>query len=347
VSHELERIRAEAQRIVDEDRRGLLITVVGTRGSTYRRPGARAVIADDGAICGAISGGCLERDLSERFRAYADDFTPRVITYDSSRSDDIVFGLGLGCRGEMDVLVEPFDAEHPPRLPGGAPPPPAVPFVWTTVIRSSNPAYAVGDRFPLSRLDAAEGGGAPLKLIDGCEVLVETIRPARRVALFGGGPDVVPVATIARASGFTVDAIAPREVHPEQVAEKVDLNAYDAAVVMTHNYLYDLALLRALLPSAIGYIGLLGPRKRGDELLAELGGVTPEQRARIHNPIGLDLGGDSPEQIGLSIVAEMQAAVEGRSGRPLRESESAIHAEVEPPHPAVGHLLPRGRRSSP
>ena len=284
---ELAKIAEAARALVESGRRGLLVTVVGTRGSTYRRAGARAVIADDGSACGSISGGCLEKDLAERFRTYANDFTPRLITYDSSRSDDIVFGLGLGCRGEMDVLVEPFDAAHPPRMPTYG--------TWTT------------------------------ELPDG-RLFVETIRAPRRVALFGGGPDVEPVALLARASGFIVDVIAPREVHPEQVAEKVDLGVYDAAIVMTHNYLYDLALLRALLPSGLAYIGMLGPKKRGEELLGELGGVTAEQRERLHNPIGLDLGGDTPAEIALSIVAELQATLNGRSARPLRESDEPIHA---------------------
>ena len=264
--NELQKLHAAAQAIVASGRRGLVLTVVGTRGSTYRRTGARVVVGEDGALCGAISGGCLERDVVERFKAWAGDFTPRVITYDSSRSDDIVFGLGLGCRGELDILVEPFDAEHPPQLP---------------------------------------------------EPVI------RRVAVFGGGPDAEPVVAMANAVGFTVDHLRPRDVHPEQVAAQVDLTAYEAAIVMTHNYLYDLALLRALLASPMRYIGLLGPKQRGEELLTELGGVRDE---RIHNPIGLDLGGETPEEIALSIVAELQTVLNGRSGRHLRESAEAIHA---------------------
>src|SRR5207237_1418311 len=83
------------------------------RGSTDRRAGARAVIGEDGQSFGTISGGCLERDLAERVATWLTDFTPRVITYDSSKTTDIVFGLGLGCRGEIDLYIEPFDAAHP------------------------------------------------------------------------------------------------------------------------------------------------------------------------------------------------------------------------------------------
>src|SRR6185436_21143372 len=110
--HELTKIIAAARSMS----RGVLVTVVRTEGSTYRRAGARVVIGEDGKAIGAISGGCLERDLAERVKTWLGDMTPRVIRYDATRSDDLVFGLGLGCRGVLDLLVEPFDAAHLPRL---------------------------------------------------------------------------------------------------------------------------------------------------------------------------------------------------------------------------------------
>src|SRR5438105_13936795 len=109
--HELDRILSA----IRATPRGILVTVVRTHGSTYRRAGARAVIGEDGRAVGAISGGCLERDLAERTRPWLADMQPRVVTYDSSRDDDLVFGLGLGCRGVLDLLIEPFDDAHPPK----------------------------------------------------------------------------------------------------------------------------------------------------------------------------------------------------------------------------------------
>src|SRR6266508_2977251 len=96
---EIEKIGAAVKRIMAAGKRGIVAMVASTKGSTYRRAGARCVISEDGETIGAISGGCLERDLAERAKAWGDDFSARVITYDSSRFDDIVFGLGLGCRG--------------------------------------------------------------------------------------------------------------------------------------------------------------------------------------------------------------------------------------------------------
>src|SRR5205085_3310930 len=231
---------AAVRRVIDEGKRGILVTIVGTRGSTYRRAGARAVIGEEGQSFGTLSGGCLERDLGERARAWLADPAPRLFTYDTTRTTDVVFGLGLGCRGVIDVLIEPFDARHLPRLAREFRWNGREPVVWTTAL-------------------------------DGRELLVEAIRPERAIAIFGGGADVEPVARIAEQLGWRAAVISPKDMHPETVKERVDLAAFDAAVLMTHHFLHDAALLAAVLPSPIPYVGLLGPKSRGDELLAQLG----------------------------------------------------------------------------
>ena len=104
--------------------------------------------------------------------------------------------------------------------------------------------------------------------------------------------------------------------------EAFDARDFDAAIVMTHNFARDSEILTQLFASPIPYIGLLGPRTRGDELLAEIGTT---RDARFHNPIGLDLGAETPEQIALAIVAELQSVFERRSARPLRDLDAPIH----------------------
>lgn len=259
----------ETDKIIDAIERagrGFVATVVGTSGSTYRRAGARCVISDRGEATGTISGGCLEKDLIARSSEWMQDMQPRTITYDSSRDDDIVFGLGLGCRGVIEIHVEPFDGDHPVH-----------------------------------------------------------IEPVKRttIAIYGGGPDVAPVAKMAEMIGWEATITAPRDVHPEQVTAP----DADAIVIMTHNYLYDLALLRTMLTSNAKYIGLLGPKSRGDQLLAECGA----DRSRIRNPAGLNIGGETPEEIALSILAEAQAVLAGREGQPLRELEGPLHADDHHP----------------
>jgi xanthine/CO dehydrogenase XdhC/CoxF family maturation factor len=153
----------------------------------------------------------------------------------------------------------------------------------------------------------------------GSTLLVEVIRPPRRIAIFGSGADVDPVARLASQLGWEVEIIATRQ-------GAARLEAIDAAVVMTHNFLRDLELLEVLATSSVTYVGLLGPKSRGEELLAAMTNVPPDFRERLHNPIGLDLGGETPEEIALAIIAEVQQAFERRSGRPLRERGTPIHA---------------------
>jgi xanthine/CO dehydrogenase XdhC/CoxF family maturation factor len=100
-------------------------------------------------------------------------------------------------------------------------------------------------------------------------------------------------------------------------------------VVMTHHYVHDVPLLRDLLPRPLAYLGLLGPKKRADKIFGDLADnglvISPEQKARLHAPVGLDLGAETPEEVALSILAEMQASLGGRDGRPLRDCTGPIH----------------------
>jgi xanthine/CO dehydrogenase XdhC/CoxF family maturation factor len=283
--HEIDKVIAACRSVIESSRRGVLVTVIRTQGSTYRRAGARAVIGEDGTLAGAISGGCLERDISERVSMWLTDMNPRLVTYDSTRGNNLIFGLGLGCRGVLDLLIEPFDAAHLPRLVTDFHWNGAEPAEWKTVLPNG-------------------------------ETIIEIFRPPRTIAIFGGA-DAQSVAEFARAVGWTVDLVRPRA--------PFDPRAFDAAVVMTHTFARDAEVLRQLIASPVQYIGLLGPKSRGDELLAEIGA---SREARLHSPIGLDLGGETPEEIALSIVAELQSVFERRSARSLRDLKMPIHETV-------------------
>jgi xanthine dehydrogenase accessory factor len=287
--HEIDAIINECRSLIDAGSRGVLVTVVRTQGSTYRRAGARVVISENGVVTGAISGGCLERDLAERVAAWLGDMTPHVMTYDSTRSDDLVFGLGLGCRGVLDLLVEPFDAAYLPRLVTGFQWNGREPVEWTTILPNG-------------------------------ESMIEILHPPRAIMIFGSGADAEPVAQLARAMGWHVEVPRPRE--------PFDPNQLDAAVVMTHNFERDTEILARLFPSPVPYIGLLGPKSRGDELLAAIGA---SRDPRFHNPIGLDLGGETPQEIALSIVAEIQAIFERRSAHSLCDLTAPIHETRDTP----------------
>jgi xanthine dehydrogenase accessory factor len=177
------------------------------------------------------------------------------------------------------------------------------------------------------------------------EALIEYIRPPHPLYIFGAGAEAIPLARMAKDLGWTVTVVDHRPAfadkarfasvdqfilaRPEEVAEKINLKANAIAVVLTHDVSHDLNLLRTLLPSEVIYVGLLGPAKRAEQLLESMRETgfkpTPEQLSRFYSPIGLNIGAESPEEIALSILSEIQAFLKGRSGGFLRDHSGPIH----------------------
>lgn len=180
------------------------------------------------------------------------------------------------------------------------------------------------------------------------EVFIEVIQPPLPLVIFGAGHDALPVARFAKELGWNVTVVDTRQAlatqnrfveadtivlsRPENIMEYVAVSDRTAAVVMTHNYLHDLELLKTLLPSQVCYLGILGPKSRTERLLTELRQIeinpTLEQMHRLYAPIGLDIGADTPEEIALSIIAGVQAVITNRLGNQLRERKGAIHEQV-------------------
>ena len=312
----------------------LLATVVGVSGSTYRRPGARMLLSREGRLAGSVSGGCLEGDILQK-AWWRTEQGAAIVTYDSTDADeDVVWGFGLGCNGVVQVLLERVSPEHPGPLDALA----SVvrerrPQRIVAVIASDDPAVPLGT--------APAGWTAPANVT----VFEETVQPPAPLVIFGAGQDALPLMRLAKELGWHVTVADTRgtRARPERfpLADSVCLGWPDsmkmdertAVVVMTHNYPDDRRVLKSLLLSSAGYIGQLGPRVRTERLLAELADdglvITEAMRSRLHAPIGLDLGADNPEEIALSIVAEIQAARAGRSGEYLRNRRAPLHARPE------------------
>jgi len=311
---------------------GVLATLVAVEGSSYRRPGARLWISASGATWGSISGGCLEEDVLGRARRVAATGQAEVAVYDTTSENDLVWGVGLGCHGVVRVLLEPVTAR-----------PPWASTVAENLRRGTGSDLAVVWQAPSgaplgTRLPGADDGVAP-------GVFHQTLPAPTALAIFGAGHDVPPLVRLAKELGWQVTVADPRpaaaatERFPEADAvvcapadELVGRVAprHDAlAVVMTHHYVHDRPLLRDLLSRPLAYVGLLGPKLRAERILLELEAAglvaTPEMRSRLHAPIGLDLGSDGPEEVALSILAEMRAVLAGRDARPLRERNKPIH----------------------
>ena len=352
----------------------VLVTVVRTEGSTYRRIGARLVVAADGARVGAVSAGCLEHEVVRRADGVSASGVPEVLQYDTRSPDDLVWGFGLGCGGLVEVLLEPLT---PPEAAAKASRLSSIAdaqhrILLATVVRApTGTGIGVGDQAvltgPTACLDGFEGPmHADLQRVarqvlrDGRSVAVchswtgvdvdvayEVVVPRVRIAVCGAGVDARPVVAAARRLDWHVTLIDDRPamaaVHrwPDAdriivplaagVADSVGELDCEAAVIMSHNFERDLDFLEGWLYSAARYIGVLGPRHRTNALVAALRtrgvAIDAATRKRIHGPVGLDLGAETSEEIALAIIAEVQAAHAGRTGRSLADRLHAIHAE--------------------
>jgi xanthine/CO dehydrogenase XdhC/CoxF family maturation factor len=201
----------------------------------------------------------------------------------------------------------------------------------------------------------AAGRRGLVRACAGALVAFEVVVPVPRLVVCGSGPDAAPVVRLAAPLGWDVTVVdhrASAHAHPERfpgarvvscpdplalaaaLGDAVPLGRRTAAVVMSHHFARDASYVQALLASEVAYVGLLGPRTRTERVLAELAarGAAPGARAgaRLHGPVGLDVGGDGPEAIALAIVAEASAALNGRGGGHLRERAAPLHADGEP-----------------
>ena len=320
---EIARILALLEQRADSP--AVLATLVQVAGSSYRLPGARLLWFPDGGHTGSISGGCLEGDVIEHAKVVLATGQARRVAYDMAVENDLVWGTGSGCAGRVLVLIEPVPAIRPG---------------WIATVRQNLLARLT------TRLVVVHGGAGELgtRLAEGAPAataegeFLDEIQPPPHLLVFGAGDDAQPLARLALELGWQVTVVDSRAATattarfpgatvlvapPESAVASVVMAARTLAVVMTHRFREDAVLLRALLAAPVVYLGVLGPQRRTDRLLAEIGGG--EAPEKLHAPVGLDLGGDSPESVALAILAEMQCRLTGRAPIHLRDRAAPIH----------------------
>ncbi len=332
----------------------VLATVYDTRGSTYSKAGARMLIDGDGLFQGMLSGGCLEGDLAVRAAAVLDSGQALTVTYDLAQDDEL-WGLGVGCDGLMRVVLQPLTAAsgYEPFATIAAALEGAGSVLVSTVIESNDcPPGATVVHVeqpvvtPALDADVLEAIGASGKTVlsagvsgtvdvpvgdNAMQVLHDIVRPSARLLVMGAGLDAEPLVRFADELGWRTTVVDHREAYVQSgsfgdadvhcvpaamLADTLDLDSFDLAIVMSHHLASDSVYLRQLAAAAIPYIGLLGPAARRERLLGELGDARSALEGRLHGPAGLDLGGRGPAPIALSIVAEMQAALSRRAVSP-------------------------------
>jgi xanthine dehydrogenase accessory factor len=337
--------------------RAALATLVSTRGTTPRKEGAKMWVGEGGRILGSVTiGGCVDAQVMAEAEDVLAASTPRLL--ELSLGDEDAWEIGLTCGGTIEVFLEPVPLGEAPAgaLPlyetlrahvgkGGA-------GALVTrmdgsgvggkllVLDDGQQTGSLGD----PALDEAAAGfareafgtGVSRTVVLGeVRAFVEVHMPPPALLVVGAGHVAMPLVTLARTLGFHTIVVdgRPRLATPErfpdadelvvgmpsEIARHVPLVVSSAVVLVAHDYKYDLPVLRHVLGTPAGYVGMLGSRRRGEAILKLLReeAVPEAQLARLRVPIGLDLGAKTAPEIALAILAEIVAARYGGSGRPL------------------------------
>jgi xanthine dehydrogenase accessory factor len=309
------------------DERVAIATVVATRSSAPRPVGSKLIVREDGSIEGSVSNGCVENDVILAAQEVLAGGEPRLITY--GITDEMAFGVGLPCGGEIDVFVEAVrDQEQPD--------------VTLTVVAGPDIGTKLDD--PELEQAARRRGRSHVFEQEDRTVFADVRVPPPRLFVYGAIDTAEALCAAAKLLGWrTIVADArPRFATPERLpsADEILLlwpdealahvlpDAATAVVVLTHDDKFDLPLVRGVLATEAFYLGWLGSRRNQERRRGLLiqDGVPEEDLERISGPAGLDLGAASPEEMAVSILGEILAVRAGRAGAPLRETSTRIHA---------------------
>ena len=352
-----------------------LATVVHVEGSSYRRPGARMLVTDDGMITGAVSGGCLEGDALRKALFAIEAKQNKLVTYDTTDEEDATLGVQLGCNGIVHILFEPIDNDNANN---------PIELLKKVMAVRKNAALVT-----LFSLEKREQIGTCYLNIDNAEIIalqsfgefedglqqqvisdvdsafqthvsflnihkgnsqtqnifIQFLSPPISLLIFGAGNDVLPLVSMAQLIGWDISIIDGRKTHatkqrfpdvknifisnPDKILQHIKIDNCTVAVLMTHNYNYDLAAIKQLVNRGLVYLGVLGPKlkmqRMYDDLQKENFEIPEAYRNSIYAPVGLDIGAETAEEIALSIVAEIKAVFMGKNAKILRNKEFPIH----------------------
>jgi xanthine dehydrogenase accessory factor len=367
------RIAAVASEWLRGGRRVVAALLVGIDGSAPLEAGSMMLVADDGAIEGSITGGCVEAALVDQARAILSGGPPRTVTY--GISDELAGSVGLTCGGTVHVFVHELsgpdaEVEASARDAAAAGRPVAI----ATLLDGKR----AGRKLAVVDGEVAGGFGGP-ELLDhsvardaagmlaqgrsgirhfGAEgatlgatlaVHVHVYATPPKMLIFGAIDFSAALAGIAAEIGYEVTIADPRApfldsprfkraattllAWPDEALGRIEVGPRDAVLVFSHDPKFDEPALVGALRAEVGYVGALGSRKTTADRLRRLreAGLTETELARLHAPCGLDIGAATPEEVAISVLAEVVAERSGRAGEPLREGSAAIHPREERP----------------
>jgi len=288
-----------------------LATVIQVEGSAYRRVGARMLILEDGSWVGSISGGCLEGDMLKKAQLAIRSQEVRVVTYDTRDEDPFALGIGLGCNGKIDILLDP------------------------------NRERIIQFKETMEKALHSEAGmhvDSEWTLTDQSIVkLHEFIPPQPRIWIFGNQFDSHSLLTISHQLAWKIHWVGNTLKMKKEMKTKCfqvfdwnqewPIQQGDLVVCMTHDLDRDIQICQRLevYKNKIAYWGILGPQKRLDKIKDKLSEVNCMLPDCIHSPIGLDLGAEGPDEIAIAIIAEIVAFKNNRNAQPLKFRMKPIH----------------------
>lgn len=361
--HESKAIIAAYDAAIAKGLTSALATVVDVKGSSYRRPGARMLVTESGQMTGAISGGCLEGDALRKAVLAMNQGKNKLVVYDTTDEEDANIGIQLGCNGIVSILFEPLLLQDPQpitairkTLASRAP-------EWISTVYSINQGLHLGtmdletllqhfkDETLTNLVQQQQAknraGHFQHQFEENQQIFfLDYSLPTISLYIVGAGNDAIPLEKMAGILGWNTILIDGRITHanaqrfpdateilvgkPKEVIGQLSLDQRSAVVLMTHNYQYDLAMLKELLPQDFPYIGLLGPSAKRHRILSELQGTGLELSSlklnKLHGPTGLDLGAETAEQIALSICSEIMSVIQGTQPVHLKLKDSPIHS---------------------
>lgn len=336
MTHEFKNIVEEGLEARINGLKSVLATVVALDGSSYRRPGVRMLILENGKMIGAVSGGCVEKEILLQSQTIFSSGESKIMTYDGR--------YRLGCEGILFILIEPF---NPDELFAAA---------FSKCLKTRTPFEILsyykkqeGIHFGLGSFVNVDNGLFPVNTSNNYKpstlpVFKQTMPPCFRLIIIGAEHDAVQLCRYASLTGWEVTIIAGvsesksideffgAHAFYSTTPENFDISNIDdqtAIVLMTHNFAYDLRYLVSLKDAKPNYIGLLGPTKRREDLLSQFIEYCPEISDEflesIHGPAGLNIGSETPQEIAISILSEILAFTRNRKPVSLSIMKDRIH----------------------
>ena len=321
---ELIQILNQLKQLLETGETFALATVVFVEGSAYRRPGARMLIDANGNWWGGISGGCLEGDLLKKAQLAMRQQTIKNITYDTREDDPFQLGVGLGCQGLIEIIIDPI-REH--------------------LVRVSDQLHVCLNSGKSNVLQSTwNGSDFEIKLVADVDnsytregdkqIFIERIPANTRIWIIGHQFDAVSLIQLCQQLAWEIHWVGNKLKMSPHVSnlvhacydwdELLPARETDCLVIMTHDFDRDVEFLNnQYRNNAWAYVGILGPSKRMDRILKQ---IPTLQVNSMSSPIGLDIGAEGPDEIAISIVSEILAIKNGRNGQSLKFRKGSIHS---------------------